>query len=414
MNILIAVTGSISAYKSYDIIRNLINNGATVRVLCSNGALEFIRPQTFRYLGAKKVYLPTNDFLKDDEINSSSEEIQHIELSRWADQLLIAPASANMISQLSQGCTSNLISSVFLAWDNKKPIHIFPAMNSKMYHHPFTQENIKKLETLDNILVHKPAKGLLACGDFGDGKLPSVELITDVILSSSLNFFETNNTTKNILISTGATIAPIDSVRYLTNSSSGITGFYIAQEALSQGYNVCVIAGKNASSRLDHLLCFKRYRLVRATTNNDFEIAIKNEMKNFHYYISAAAIGDIEFTPSNTKIKKSEMPESIVLKRTPDILKELLAKRSPTQKIIGFAAESGLNEKLLREKWTRKPVDLLIGTEVNNGLTNKSIVEGFSNDNAKYSFFENNNVTFTGMLKKKNLAKSIMSRINKW
>ena len=296
MNILLAVCGSISAYKSLDLARNLIKSGHNVRIILTQGAAEFVLPQTFSYLGAEKIYQAASDFK-----HSSNKSILHIELTQWADILLIAPLSANTLSAMAQGLCNDLLTSVCLAWDKQKPILLFSAMNTRMFEHPLIQKNLNTLKSLPWCFAHPPTEGLLACGDQGIGKLPTPELIQDFTESFSLK----NARHKKILITTGATIAPLDPIRYLTNPSSGITGFHLASKALRSGHEVCLIAGRYATTRLEHLLEHPRYKLYRIETAEDLFAKVREEFPSCHAYISAAAIGDIAFeSVSPKKIKK--------------------------------------------------------------------------------------------------------------
>lgn len=178
MNIILIVTGSISAYRSLDICRGLAKKGHSIRVICSKGATEFINPNAFHYLGAEKVYSANDDFnLKQ---YTSSTNVLHIDLVKWCDKIVISPASTNTIAKLAGGFCDDLLSSVFLAL-GEKPCLIFPAMNTKMLAHPIVQDNLNKLKRLENVFIHPTADGLLACGDTGAGKLPPIEQIIDVI-----------------------------------------------------------------------------------------------------------------------------------------------------------------------------------------------------------------------------------------
>ena len=169
MNILLAVTGSISAYKAYDLLRLLIKDGHTVKIILSSGAQKFIKKETFKYLGAESVHTSSDDF-------SGEYKILHIELADWADRFVIAPTSANTIAKLSNASADDLTSSVFLAFDSQKPIFIFPAMNTKMLTHPFLQENLEKLKKLKNIFLGQTQFGELACNHIGEGKLEDINI----------------------------------------------------------------------------------------------------------------------------------------------------------------------------------------------------------------------------------------------
>jgi phosphopantothenoylcysteine decarboxylase/phosphopantothenate--cysteine ligase len=401
MKILLGVSGSISAYKSLDLARGFINAGHEVKVILTKGALQFVVPQVFHYLGAKNVYLAEDDF--------QNSNVLHIELAKWCDQLVIAPLSANTLARLVRGEASDLLTSVFLSITNDKMISLFPAMNTNMLHHPFTEENLKhlaKIKTLGNIFISATDIGLLACGDIGDGKLPSVEEITEIT-----PLLQTNMQNKKIVISTGATLSPLDPVRFLTNSSSGLTGYFLAKDFLKLGYEVSVVAGIYATEKLNLLKKHPRFSLTRVATVTQMSETIHAKLTNANLYIGAAAISDIEFPDVDHKLKKDEMTDSLKIIPATDILKSIIAKKYSHLKIIGFAAETELSDEILLKKYHSKPVDLLIGTKVNNGILCEKPTEGFNNTEAYYRFMENGKITFEGKLSKVDLAKNILDRI---
>ena len=406
MKILLSVCGSISAYKSLDIARGLVNNGHVVKVVLTSGAQKFVIPEVFTYLGVLDVYQNDADF--------KHKNVLHVDLARWCDILVVAPLSANTLSRLAQGAANDLLSSVFLALEATKPIAVFPAMNSHMLSHPFTQENfneLKKLKTLNNVFISGTNAGVLACNEIGEGKLPMVEEILALIPCLSAPFTNTIPR-KKIVITTGATIAPLDPVRYLTNSSSGITGFHLAVSALHKGYQVVVIAGKNAVKELDFLSKHPFYRLQRVTTVSEMHSAVHAEIKNADAYLSAAAVSDLEFDSTNEKIKKESITETLKVNKSVDILKSVIDAKIPNLKIVGFAAETDLSDAVLNKKYNSKPVDLLVGTKVNNGMMSNQETQGFNVDSAGYRFMEKETLTPLMMLDKKALGDIIFQRIN--
>lgn len=406
MKILLSVCGSISAYKSLDISRALVNNGHQVKVILTRGALKFVVPEVFAYLGVLDVYLDDDDF--------KHKNVLHVDLARWCETLVIAPLSANTLSRLVRGEASDLLSSVFLALDPSITIAVFPAMNSLMLQHPFTQENLaelKKLKSLNNVFVSPTNAGVLACNEVGAGKLPSVEEIVELVPTLRGPFGTESKKTK-IVITTGATIAPLDPVRFLTNSSSGITGFHLAIAALKRGHEVVVIAGKNACCELNLLSKHPNYKLIRVTTVNEMHAVVHSELKNANAYISAAAISDLEFDVAGEKIKKENIGESIKIKKSTDILKTVIEAHLPNLKIVGFAAETDLSDAVLLKKFNSKAVDLLVGTKVNNGLIPNSDLQGFNVNEANYRFMEKGIITPPRSLSKNELAEIIFQRIN--
>ncbi|MGZ3789147.1 MAG: bifunctional phosphopantothenoylcysteine decarboxylase/phosphopantothenate--cysteine ligase CoaBC [Bacteriovorax sp.] len=406
MKILLCVCGSISAYKSLDVARGLVNNGHQLKVILTKGALKFVVPEVFAYLGAEDVYLDDADF--------KQKNVLHVELARWCETLVIAPLSANTLSRLARGSADDLLTSVFLALEPSKTIAVFPAMNSFMLSHPFTQENFKeitKLKTLNNLFISKTNSGALACNDFGPGKLPTVDEILALVPTLKAPFTETI-ARKKIVITTGATIAPLDPVRFLTNSSSGITGYHLAVSALKKGHEVVVIAGKNAVKELDLLVKHPFYRLVRVTTVNEMHDAVHSEIKTASAYLSAAAISDLEFDVAFQKLKKESIEDTLKVKKATDILKTVIEAKVPHLKIVGFAAETDLSDSVLLKKYSSKPVDLLVGTKVDNGMATSSETQGFNVDSATYRFMEKGMVTLDKVLKKSELADVIFHRIN--
>lgn len=401
MRILLGVSGSISAYKAIDIARELFKNGHEVKVILTEGARKFVVPEVFTYLGVQNVYLSQDDFL--------NKNVLHVDLARWCDVFVIAPASANTISRLAQGQASDLLTSVFLALEPQKNILMFPAMNTNMLAHPFTQQNItelKKLKTLKNFFVAPTDAGILACEEIGLGKLPSVSEIVELIPTMVKPLTAADQ--KNILVTTGATIVPLDPVRYLTNSSSGVTGFYLAEAALSMGHKVVMIAGLNSTEKLNLYSKHPNFKLTRVSTVEEMKNAVHANLDSADLYISSAAISDIEFDVASDKIKKDTMGDSLKIKKATDILKTVLNSKLAKLKIVGFAAETDLSDAVMKSKMQSKPVDLLVGTKVHNGLTNNEQVAGFNVDSANYRLLSPKGFTFEGQLTKKELAHKIL------
>ena len=406
MKVLLGVCGSIAAYKTFDLARLLVNNGHEVKVVLTKGAKEFVRPQVYKYLGVKEVFSSMDDF-KYPSNEAQNSTVLHIELAKWADKFVIAPLSANTLSKLAHGAANDLLSSIFLAIDQTKQILLFPAMNTNMLTHPFVKENfdlVEKVKTLPQVYVSPTLTGELACGDVGAGKLAPIEVISELI--DTLDF---NSNNKKVVITTGATISSVDPVRYLTNASSGKTGYEMARELLKSGFSVEVIAGKNATEKLDLLLSHPNYSLIRVVSTRDMLEAALKSVIDASVYISAAAISDIEFLQGDSKLKKNQLTDSLKISTAPDVLKNILELKNPALKVIGFAAETNLTEEILLEKWNRKKVDLLIGTHVSSGLTNNDKeAKGFQTDQATYSLLRDGNIFFNGQLSKRELSKKVL------
>ncbi len=399
MNILLAVTGSISAYKAYDICRGLVKNDHKVKVVLSKGALEFIQPNTFSYLGADSVHLPMDDFGLNIKTPGN---VLHIDLAKWCDRFVLCPATANTMAKLAAGMSDDLLSSIFLAQRNKDVI-IFPAMNSDMLAHPITQRNIETLASLPNTFVHPTDSGILACGDIGFGKLPETDKIIDII-----PIVNTQAPKRTVLITTGATISPLDPVRYLTNPSSGKTGYELAKAYIQSGDKVVLLYGHNSTGKIQYLRDLPNIELVSVKTTQDMLAAVQAQFDNCDIYISTAAISDIEFDISDDKLKKKDIQNALKIKQAPDVLATVL-KSKTHQKIVGFAAETSSDSSVFNEKWNRKPVDLLIGNLVNSGAC--GTVKGFNTDANQYYIVKAGKITETKDLTKENLAKLIIKEV---
>ncbi|MCM2350396.1 MAG: bifunctional phosphopantothenoylcysteine decarboxylase/phosphopantothenate--cysteine ligase CoaBC [Bacteriovoracaceae bacterium] len=401
MNILLGITGSIASYKSFDVARQLVKNGHKVKVVLTTGALEFIRPETFRYLGVEAVYLPTDDF-KPAHLRANA-TVLHIELVKWADKLAIAPASANTLARLASGITNDLLTSVFLAF-GKKPVLVFPAMNTEMWANERIQEHRAKLDKMSHVGIINPVSGLLACGDIGAGKFPEVSSVVDLIET----FDPTQVKNKKIIITAGATASPLDPVRYITNPSSGKMGISVAKAFLAAGYDVTVLAGHQCTDEVENLKGHPHFTLLRTPTTALMKEAALKVFPDSDLYISTGAIADIEFDTASMKLKKEAMGSSLPFRQAADILKEILAIRKK-QKIVSFAAETETTEAVFMEKMNRKPVDLMIGNKVSNGLIGEPEVQGFQKAFGEYYFVEVNSISSPVKLSKLELGRKLVS-----
>lgn len=405
MKILLGVSGSISCYKAFDLLRFYLSEGYQVKVILTSGAEKFLKKEMFFYLGAEKVYGAKDDF------ENAEMPIPHIELARWCDRLVIAPASANFLSDLAHGKAQDLLSSCFLAI-GEKPCLLYPAMNTKMWRHPLTQKNIETLNSLNNTFVHPPDSGLLACQEEGSGKLPDIETIG--YSSTTWSYSKRKGfKPKTVLITTGATISNLDPVRYLTNPSSGKTGFYLAKKYLSEGHKVIVVCGKNSTPLLDKVLELPQYTLVKITSTEQMRAEVLKYLKQADIYISSAAICDINFKVNKNKIKKSNFSGALEYTQAPDVLADVLKQKSSKTKVVGFAAETDRESLNFEEKFQRKPVDLLVGNYVDSGLNEKSEAEGFNQSEGKYYFFDKNSQSQpkVAQLSKQELANEIFQRL---
>jgi phosphopantothenoylcysteine decarboxylase/phosphopantothenate--cysteine ligase len=401
MKILLGITGSIASYKSYDVARLLVKNGHQVKVILTAGALEFITPATFRYIGVEAVYLPTDDFVPSHLQQNAT--VLHIELVKWADKFVIAPASANTLSRLALGITSDLLTSVFLAF-GKKNILIFPAMNTEMWNNPRIQEHTNKLQSLPHLGMINPITGLLACGDTGAGKFPEVHSVVDLIET----YAPLAKKNKTVVITAGATASPLDPVRFLTNPSSGRMGLAVAKSFLEAGYKTIILAGHQCTEDVNNLQGHPLLTVIKTPTTALMKEAALKVFLDADLYISTGAIADIEFDTASIKLKKEMMGTSLPFRQAADILKEVLSLKKH-QKVVSFAAETDTTEAVFAEKMTRKPVDLMIGNKVSNGLIGSTEIEGFQKSHGSYYFIHPHTTHGPLELSKKDLGLKLVA-----
>jgi phosphopantothenoylcysteine decarboxylase / phosphopantothenate---cysteine ligase len=409
MNIIIGVCGSISCYKAMDLTRELTKLNYKVKIILTKGAEQFVKTELFRYLGACEVYQSNDDF-NLESYKQLDGTVLHVELAKWADKLVLYPASANTIARLANGQADDLLTSVFLMMENKGKI-IFPAMNHQMLTNKLTQANLNKLSQIERTWIAPTLKGLLACGEIGAGKLIKPEQAIDLITTINFNH---SGASKKILITTGASIAPLDEVRYLTNPSSGITGYYLAKSFLAKGHKVHLIAGLYSTNKLEVLTDHLNFTLTRVVSTKDYDQMVKELISDTDLYISSAALGDFEFDTQTGKIKKSGKQELILqAKASPDVLSNVLSSKAQNKKlkVIGFAAECDKNEATYLEKYHRKPVDLLVGNLVHNGSQNE--IKGFLKDDGDYTFWQQGKLVHQAKLTKEKLGQYLVEWFDK-
>ncbi|WP_435938487.1 bifunctional phosphopantothenoylcysteine decarboxylase/phosphopantothenate--cysteine ligase CoaBC [Moraxella bovoculi] len=369
--ILLAITGGISAYKSAILARLLMKAGCSVRVMMTDGACEFITPLTLQALTGNEVHTK----LLDDEAERG---MGHIELAKWADMVVIAPASANTIGKLAHGLADNLVTTVALA--TTAPIVIVPAMNQAMYAHAIVQDNLAKL-TRFGYTVLTPDSGEQACGDVGAGRLPEPDDLCERILTL-LAKRQTPQALhgKKVIITAGATIEAIDPVRFLSNHSTGKMGFAIAWACVNAGADVTLIAGQ--AVHLPTPFGAKRLTVGNA---NDMLTACQSVMTNDSdtIFIATAAVADYKVKSIATqKIKKTSDQDGLTLEliKNPDIL-ATMSHTFPSAIMVGFAAETQDTENYARTKLTAKNLDMIAV----NDVSDKSI--GFGSDNNAMTVF---------------------------
>ena len=391
MNILLIVSGGIAAYKSIDLCSSLVKQGNDVKVILTKNAENFVTQLPFQTLTKNRVY--TSTFEEIDE-----NEIQHIDLTKWADKIIVAPATANSISKFSNGIADDLASSLMLAVRDVSRVYIVPAMNTFMYKNPIIQENMNKLIKLGFNFI-EPDSGLLACGDVGEGKFPSIKKIENVLFQE----IEKDLKDKKVLVTAGPTKEFIDPFRCLTNPSTGKMGIAIANECAKRGAEVILV------SSIDDDSISNKVKKVKIISTNDMFEAVKNNFKDCDFIIKAAAVSD--YTPVQVfdkKVKKQDGNLSIEFKRTQDILKYVGDNKSDNQKVIGFAAETNNLIEYAKEKIIKKNLDYIVA----NDISKKDIGFG-SEDNEVYIIDKYDNIKKIDKNSKNNIAKAIIDEISK-
>ena len=388
-NILLGVTGGIAAYKSAEIVRHLKKSGASVRVVMTRSAEEFITPLTLQALSGNRV----STELLDAEAEAA---MGHIELAKWADGILIAPATANTIARLSSGRGDDLLSTVTLAFDG--PISVAPAMNQAMWRDERTQENLKKLIDQD-FGICGPGSGEQACGDVGLGRM--LEPI-DILDMFSLSFNEGTLSGKKILITAGPTQEPIDPVRFITNRSSGKMGYSLVEAALESGANVTLISGPVNIEPPSNC------NFVSIKTAEEMYDAVMHHISGMDVYIGTAAVSD--YSPakaSDSKIKKdgSSSPMVLELKENQDILKSV-SELEQRPYVVGVAAETNDLIKNAEKKLSNKNLDLIIA----NDVSNKDI--GFDSDDNEVTLITEKEKHLIERQNKRKVSKKIIDFIS--
>lgn len=362
--ILLIITGGIAAYKILDLIRSFVSQNIEVKTILTKTAEEFVTPLSISSLSKNKVY--RNQF----DINEEA-EMDHIALSRWADLILIAPATANIIENIANGSANDFINTIVLA-SNKK-IFLAPAMNVKMWENEATQINITKLESRNFILIG-PSIGQLACGEYGEGRMASINEIEFTIK----NHFNKNKKLK-ALVTAGPTREYIDPVRYISNESSGLQGYQLAKKMNEAGIQTKLILGPS-KIKVDQGI-----DIVRVTTANEMLEAVKENLP-VDIAIFAAAVADFRANQKNFKIKKNNDELSIKLHENTDILKFVSTHNSLRPKlVVGFAAETNDIIKFAKDKLEKKRCDWIIA----NDVSDKSI--GFNSHNNEVSIVQKGN-----------------------
>ena len=384
--ILLGVTGGIAAYKSAELVRRLREAGAEVRVVMTAGAMKFITPLTLQALSGQ----PVRTELFDAKAESA---MGHIELARWADAVLIAPASANSLARLAQGLADDLLSTVCLA--NRAPLLVAPAMNQAMWDHPATQGNLAALRAR-GVQVCGPGTGGQACGETGPGRMSEPhELVAAVG-----KLFKTGVLAGlNVLVTAGPTREAIDPVRYISNRSSGKMGYAIAAAAAEAGARVTLVSGPVALPNPPRVEC------LPVETAEEMHAAVMARVAGCDVFVAAAAVADYRpLVIASHKLKKLAPVLQLDLQRTPDILATVTAAR-PAPFTLGFAAETERLAENARGKRMAKSLDMVAANLVNVPG------QGFdADDNALTLYWEGGECELPRQ-NKRQLARELIKRI---
>lgn len=349
-HIVIGITGGIAAYKSADLTRRLIEAGADVRVVMTDAATGFVTPVTFQALSGHPVFF-------DDCDSSETTGMKHIELARWADAIIIAPASANTIAKLAHGRADNLLTTLCLASEAMKCFA--PAMNRVMWNDLSTQTNCKTLIKKD-WLQFGPASGLQACGEIGEGRMLEVnEILEELSRHNKSGLLQGIN----IIVTAGPTYEAIDPVRFIGNRSSGRMGYAIAAAAQEAGASVTLISGPS------HLQIPKLSKFIAVESAEEMLKAVLSDINDCQIYISTAAVSDYRVEHiADQKIKKTQDTLTLQLIRNEDIL-STVASHGARPYIIGFAAETENIIGNAKDKLLRKNLDMIIANDVSQSAT---------------------------------------------
>ena len=343
--IIVGITGGIAAYKSAEIVRRLQDHGAEVRVVMTPSAEEFIRPLTLQALSGH----PVHTGLLDPEAEAG---MGHIELARWADLLLIAPATADFIASMAQGRGNSLLNAVYLA--TPALVAVAPAMNQGMWSHPATCDNMQLLQQRD-VRVFGPDSGSQACGDVGYGRMQQPEMIVEQVAHC---FSHNQLSGVKVVITAGPTREAIDPVRYISNHSSGKMGYALATAAIEAGADVTLISGPvnlNPPSRC---------KVIHVTSAAEMHQAAMAACDNAQVFIASAAVADYRpVSVAQQKIKKSADVITLELEKNPDIVSSV-AQHFNNLYVVGFAAETQDVERYARDKLERKKLDAIVANDV--------------------------------------------------
>ncbi len=384
-NIVLGVTGSIAAYKSAEIIRLLVKNNFNVKVIMTDHAKNFIHPNTLSTLSHHPVY--------DQLFDLNHPPMMHIDLAKWADIILIAPATASIIAKIASGFADDLLTNVCLATTAK--ILLAPAMNKYMWVNLFVQRNINLLEK-NNYGILQPDAGEQACGDYGEGRMQVPQKIVDHIIQMDVKPL----CGKTVMITAGPTIESIDPVRFISNHSSGKMGYALAKSCYQLGARVILISGPTALSEP------MVHQFISVKSADDMHQAVMENISQVDIFIGSAAVADYKpKIKTNHKIKKSNPEIILELTKTKDIIFEVatLSKKPFT---VGFCLETNTMIEYAKDKLIRKNLDAIIANQISCSTT------PFNSDENEVTFITNKLcVTHINKDTKKNIARKIMALV---
>jgi phosphopantothenoylcysteine decarboxylase/phosphopantothenate--cysteine ligase len=379
MNIVLGISGSIAAYKTPELVRRLRERGAEVQIVLTASAEEFVTPTALQAVSGRQV----RSNLWDKEAEAS---MSHIELARWADAVLIAPATAEIMARLAGGAAPDLLTTLCLA--TKAPIAIAPAMNHVMWSNPAVQANRRTLEER-GLRILGPGEGSQACGETGAGRMLEPEAIAEIVCGESRGpgLRERQLEGRTVLVTAGPTREPIDPVRYISNRSSGKMGYAMAAAAHAQGARVILVSGPVTIDEPQGV------EVIRVETAEQMHAATHEHVADADIFIAAAAVSDYRpATRATQKIKKTEDTMSIELVRSPDILASVAAL-DPAPFTVGFAAETENVREYATGKLENKKLDMIIANRVGSDC-------GFDyDDNAAEALWQDGERTFAKMAK---------------
>lgn len=386
--VVLAISGSIAAYKMANVARMLLKQHCDVEVLMTQNATQFINPITFESLTGHKCLVDTFD-------RNFQYSVEHVALAKRADVVLVAPASANVIGKIANGIADDMLTTTVMACPCKKIVS--PAMNHNMYHNPIVQDNIEKLKHFGYEII-TPATGMLANGDIGDGRMPEESVLFEAVVKEIACGKDLAG--KKVLISAGATREPIDPVRFITNHSSGKMGYALARAAMHRGAEVTVVA---AHTDVEPPLFVN---VVPVQTAAEMYDAIVSRAQDYDFAIKAAAVAD--YTPAVTadnKIKKKDGDLSIPLVRTKDILKALGENKRPGQILCGFSMETENVLENSRKKLESKHCDMICANSL------KSAGAGFGTDTNIVTLITKNSEESLELMSKEQVAHKILDKL---